>query len=69
MADLRRRGPAAVAGRMDGWIEGADLSPRPTSGTTIEVEALKTVAMFCGVGLFVSSLFLAYGLNISPGFF
>jgi hypothetical protein len=54
---------------MDGWIEGADLSPRPTSGTTIDVEALKTVAMFCGVGLFVSSLFLAYGLNISPGFF
>jgi hypothetical protein len=39
------------------------------SGTTIEVEALKTVAMFCGVGLFVSSLFLAYGLDISPGFF
>jgi hypothetical protein len=39
------------------------------SGTNLEVEALKTVAMFCGVGLFASSLFLAYGLDISPGFF
>jgi hypothetical protein len=39
------------------------------TGTDIEVEALKTVAMFCGVGLFVSFLFISYGLDLSPGFF
>jgi hypothetical protein len=39
------------------------------SGTDIEVETLKTVVMFCGVGLFVSFLFMTYGLDLSPGFF
>jgi hypothetical protein len=39
------------------------------SGTNIEVGTLKTVAMFCGVGLFVSLLFVTFGLDMSPGFF
>jgi hypothetical protein len=39
------------------------------SGTNVDVESLKTVAMFCGVGLFVSLLFVTYGLDLSPGFF
>jgi hypothetical protein len=37
--------------------------------TRIEVEALKTIAMFCGVGLFVLLLWATYGLDLSPGFF
>ena len=39
------------------------------SGTEVEVETLKTVAMFCGVGLLVSLLFATYGLDRSAGFF
>jgi hypothetical protein len=39
------------------------------SGTEVEVETLKTIAMFCGVGLFVSLLFASYGLDLSSGFF
>ena len=39
------------------------------SGTELEVEILKTVAIFCGVGLFVSLLFATYGLDLSAGFF
>jgi hypothetical protein len=32
-------------------------------------ERLKTIAMFCGVGLFVSLLFATYELDLSGGFF
>jgi hypothetical protein len=39
------------------------------SGAEVDVETLKTIAMFCGVGLFVSLLFAVYGLDLSPGFF
>jgi hypothetical protein len=39
------------------------------SGTDIEVETLKTVAIFSGVSLFVSLLLMSYGLDLSPGFF
>jgi hypothetical protein len=39
------------------------------SGTQVDVEALKTIAMFCGVGLTVSLLLASYGLDLSPGFF
>jgi hypothetical protein len=39
------------------------------SGTRVEVETLKTIAMFCGVGLTVSLLLASYGLDLSPGFF
>jgi hypothetical protein len=30
---------------------------------------LKIIAIFCGVGLLVSLVFLSYGLDLSPGFF
>jgi hypothetical protein len=30
---------------------------------------LKTIAMFCGVGLTVSLLLASYGLDLSPGLF
>jgi hypothetical protein len=39
------------------------------SGTEVDVETLKTLLIFCGVGLFVSLLFASYGLDLSPGFF
>lgn len=35
----------------------------------IDVETLKTLAIFCGAGLFVSLLFASYGLDLSRGFF
>jgi hypothetical protein len=34
-----------------------------------DVDILKTVALFCGVGLFVSLLLASYGLDMSAGFF
>jgi len=37
--------------------------------TRIEVETLKIIAMFCGVGLFVLLLSATYGLDLSAGFF
>ena len=38
------------------------------TGTEIDVETLKTIALFCGVGLVVSLLLAIYGLDISAGF-
>ncbi len=35
----------------------------------IDVETLKTIIMFCGVGLTVSLMCASYGLDLSPGFF
>jgi hypothetical protein len=34
-----------------------------------DVDILKTVALFCGTGLFVSLLLASYGLDMSVGFF
>jgi hypothetical protein len=39
------------------------------SGTEPGVETLKTIALFCGLGLFVSLLMATYGLDLSAGFF
>jgi hypothetical protein len=39
------------------------------SGTEIDVETIKTIVMFCGVGLTVSLMLASYGLDLSPGFF
>jgi hypothetical protein len=39
------------------------------TGTDVDVETIKTVAMFCGVGLLVSLLLVTYGLDLSGGFF
>jgi len=38
---------------------------------SVEIEAhpLKTVAILCGAGLFVSLLFAVYGIDLSLGFF
>lgn len=34
-----------------------------------DIETLKTIGMFCGVGLTVSLLLASYGLDLSVGFF
>jgi len=39
------------------------------SGTNVDVDTLKTLVMFCGVGLTVSLILASYGLDLSPGFF
>ena len=40
----------------------------PASGAEVDVETLKTIAVFCGVGLVVSLLLAMNGLSISAGF-
>jgi hypothetical protein len=39
------------------------------TGTDVDVEIVKMVAMLCGAGLFVSLLMASYGLDLSVGFF
>jgi len=39
------------------------------SGTRVEVETVKTIAMFFGGGLAVLLALASYGLDLSPGFF
>jgi hypothetical protein len=34
-----------------------------------DIETLKTIGMFCGVGLLVSLMLASYGLDLSPGLF
>jgi hypothetical protein len=34
-----------------------------------DVEALQVVAIFSGLGLLLSLMFLTYGIDLSPGFF
>jgi hypothetical protein len=34
-----------------------------------EFDVLKTLALFCGVGLLAALLMLTYGIDLSPGFF
>jgi hypothetical protein len=38
------------------------------SGIELELETLKIIALFCGVGLLVSLLAAIYGLDLSVGF-
>jgi hypothetical protein len=39
------------------------------SGTEVDVETLKTLIMFCGVGLTVSMMLASCGVDLSAGFF
>ena len=39
------------------------------SGTDVDVETIKTLIMFCGVGLTVSMMLASYGVDLSAGFF
>jgi hypothetical protein len=48
----------------------ARVLSRAFPGTNDEVETLKTIALFCGMGLVVSLLLAATtGLDMSAGFF
>jgi hypothetical protein len=38
-------------------------------GTDVDIETIKTLVMFCGVGLTVSMMLASYGVDLSPGFF
>jgi hypothetical protein len=38
-------------------------------GIRADIETLKTLVIFCGVGLTVSLLLASYGLDLSAGFF
>jgi hypothetical protein len=37
--------------------------------TDNEIESLKIIALFCGIGLVVSLIVASYGLDLSAGFF
>jgi hypothetical protein len=39
------------------------------SRTSVDAETLRTVFMFCAVGLTVSLLVVSHGVDLSPGFF
>ena len=47
----------------------ARVLARRLPASRIEVETLKTIGMFCGVGLFVSLMLASYGVDLSIGFF
>jgi hypothetical protein len=45
------------------------LSQAFPATTSADVEILKTIAIFCGVGLAVSLIVASYGIDLSPGLF
>jgi hypothetical protein len=47
----------------------SNVSMRTIPGTRTDISPFKTITLLCGVGLFVSLLFAAYGLDMSVGFF
>ena len=47
----------------------AKVLSRTFPDTRFDVEVLKTIAMFCGVGLTIYFIVASYGLDLSPGFF
>jgi hypothetical protein len=42
---------------------------RKATENSVDVETLKVVAIFCGVGLAVSLIVASYGVDLSWGFF
>jgi hypothetical protein len=49
-------------------MQKPDLTSAPAVAP-IFIETLKTIAMFCAVGLTVSLLVATHGVDLSPGFF
>jgi hypothetical protein len=39
-----------------------------TSGINLDIGTLKTIIMFCAIGLTVSLMCLLHGIDLSPGF-
>jgi len=58
-----------------GGFEGLQMAAiaralsRTFPNTRVDIEVLRTIAMFCAVGLTVSLLAASYGLDLSAGFF
>jgi hypothetical protein len=42
---------------------------RISASSNPEIEVLKMLAILCGIGLCVSIVFVAFGLDLSPGLF
>ena len=40
-----------------------------SSRKVVDIEILKAILIFCGVGLFMALMFASYGVDLSPGFF
>jgi hypothetical protein len=38
------------------------------SGAKLDAETLKTIVLFCALGLTVSLVYLLYGVDLAPGF-
>jgi hypothetical protein len=57
---------AGIGGRRMDAI--ANFLSRAT-GRNLDDETVETTIIFCGIGLFVLLLFLAYGLDLCPRFF
>jgi hypothetical protein len=34
----------------------------------VDIEPLKIIAIFCGIGLLISMMVASYGVDLSPGF-
>jgi hypothetical protein len=47
----------------------ARVLSRAFPGNQVDIETVKTILMFCGVGLVVSLLLASNGLDMSVGFF
>jgi hypothetical protein len=47
----------------------ARVLSRRLPASQADIETLKTIGIFCGVGLLVSLMLASYGLDLSPGFF
>ncbi len=40
-----------------------------TTGVDFDLDALKTILIFCGAGLLISVAAMIYGLDLGPGLF
>jgi hypothetical protein len=71
LAELTLRKPASIVGAKLLRTQMAAIARMLSraSRTQVDIETLKTIVMFCGVGLTVSLLLATYGLDLSPGFF
>jgi hypothetical protein len=70
------RGPGydSGAGSLEAWQWRSQMTAiarplRRVRESRLEADVLKTIALFCGVGLVVSLLLATNGLDMSPGFF
>jgi hypothetical protein len=53
----------------DAMISKARMMSLAFPTSSVELEILKTIAIFCGLGLLVALCLASYGLDLSAGFF